>query len=111
MRKFMAAMMAFSLLFVSTVPTAAAVVCDMPDMAGAMQAMDVIPSINGQDCFIECACSIDTQLDGMPHQLAPHALSAGYDAIAWLAGGAIAMPEPMAVPWLLPLYPPPPRMS
>jgi len=73
--KFVAAMMAVSLLLVSTVPMVSAAVCDMPGMNGAKVAMQiepVAPLIDLQDCYIECGCRVDNHFDGMPHQLAPH---------------------------------------
>jgi len=73
--QFVAAMMAVSLLLVSTIPMVSAAVCDMPDTnmdMVAMQIEPVAPLIDLQDCFIECGCRVDSHFDGMPHQLAPH---------------------------------------
>jgi len=84
LRKFVATMLALSLLLISSVPLVSAATCDMPnmDMNGmnmkmnmAMQIEPVTPQVDVQDCCIECGCRIHNDLNGMPHQLAPHALS------------------------------------
>jgi len=83
LHKFVAAMMAVSLLLISTVPVAPAATCDLSAMHSAdmnrprreTQVESASPLIDWHDCYIECSCRIDNHLDGMPHQLAPHALS------------------------------------
>jgi len=116
MRKFTAAIMAVSLLLVSTVPAVSAVACEMPgDMqeTGAaverMQTETVTPIIDWQDCYIECGCRVDNHLDGMPHQLAPHVLSMGAASSVSFSSFGIIDIMPALTSWLLPFSPPPPR--
>ncbi|MDQ7000786.1 MAG: hypothetical protein Q9M12_07905 [Mariprofundus sp.] len=111
-RKFIAAMMAVSLLFVTAMPTVSAAACAMPDMGNTADSMQVEPVsqlIDWQDCVIECGCRVDNHIDGMPHQLAPHALSmtGGYEAPAMQQG--ITMAEAELVARLFAFSPPPPR--
>jgi len=82
-RKFVAAMMALSLLLISSVPVLSAATCDMADanmndmniVESEMQIEAPAPLIDWQDCYIECICHVNDHMDGMPHQLAPHVLS------------------------------------
>jgi len=115
-RKFTAAIMAVSLLLVSTVPAVSAAACQIPgDMqemgttVESMQSESVTPLIDWQDCYIECGCRIDNHLDGMPHQLAPHTLSMGDAAIVSFSNLGITDVMPVLTSWLLPFSPPPPR--
>jgi len=70
-----------------------------------------LPLIDWQDCCIECGCRVDNQLDGMPHQLAPHALS----LTEFVFGHNEHDVGMTIVPLLIPLYlfpsPPPPKIS
>jgi len=111
-RKFTAAMMAVSLLLVTAMPTVSAAACAMPGMDNASQSMQiepVTPNIDWQDCVIECGCRIDNHIDGMPHQLAPHALSMTGSHQAPAMNPGIALAEPALTALLLPFSAPPPR--
>jgi len=111
-RKFTAVMMAFSLLLVTAMPTVSAAACAMPGMGNATDGMQVEPVrqiIDWQDCVIECGCRIDNHIDGMPHQLAPYALSMDSDDSAPAIKQGITMIEPAFTSRLLSLSPPPPR--
>jgi len=112
-RKFTAAIMALSLLLVSTVPAVSAASCAMPGMnAGMSESVQVEPVaalIDLQDCYIECGCRIDNHLDGMPHQLAPHALSMQGTAMAPDMSHVITMPVAGLTSRILPFSTPPPR--
>ena len=111
-RKFTAAMMAASMLFVSSIPAVSAAACDMPDMGDATESMQVetvMPLIDWNDCYIECGCRIDHHLDGMPHQLAPHALSTDVSSDLTIPAHSISMAMPALAARLLSLSTPPPR--
>jgi len=115
-RKFTAAIMAVSLLLVSTVPAISATTCQMPgDMQDAgtavesMQTESVTPLIDWQDCYIECGCRIDNHLDGMPHQLAPHTLSMGGENVVPVMSHVITIAEAALISRFLPFSTPPPR--
>ncbi len=91
-RKYLAAIMAVSILLVTALPGMPAAACEMPGMSGLTAQMQmkpqiepVTPFIGGQECYVECGCRIDNHIDGMPHQLAPHALSTAADVIAQTA--------------------------
>jgi len=118
MCKFIAAMMAISMLLVSTIPTATAVICDLTgNMSGTASSMGAInlqaePAaalIDWQDCYIECGCRINNQLDGMPHQLAPHAWSLDSFDVAPAVKHVIIIAEPVFTSRRLPFPTPPPR--
>jgi len=82
---------------------------DISDMA--MQVEPVSPLIDLQDCYIECGCRIDNHLDGMPHQLAPHALSlAGFDTKLTIQD-AVIIDIPALLPRHLSFPAPPPIIS
>jgi len=111
-RKFVAAMMAVSLLLVSTVPTVSAAVCDLPGMGGVTDNIQIEPAMvqtDLADCYIECGCRIDNHIDGMPHQLAPHALSSDTASVASDLNHAIAFATPALSSRWLSFPPPPPR--
>jgi len=111
-RKFTAVMLAASMLLVTAIPTVSAAACAMPGMGNAIDSMQVEPAtpiIDWQDCVIECGCRIDNHIDGMPHQLAPHALSMDSNEIAPSIKHGIAMAEPELTARLLSFSPPPPR--
>jgi len=115
-RQCVAAIMAVSILLVTAVPTVSAAMCALPDMAGMSEQMAeqmnteaVTPAMNGQDCYIECGCRIDSHLDGMPHQLAPHALSMNSAEQVAVSGHAIIHHAPVLIARLLSFSPPPPR--
>jgi len=112
LRKFVAAMLACSLLLISSVPLVSAATCDMPgmnmkDMNLAMQVEPVIPQVGLLNCCIECGCRIHNNLNGMPHQLAPHALSQAESEVVV----NMADVDMVAVPTLIArhlFFPPPP---
>jgi len=116
-RKFVAATLALALLLISSVPVTSAVACRMDGMQSsemsmsepAMQIEPVSPLVDGQDCFIECGCRIDNHLDGMPHQLAPHALSMNTVGRVAVSGHLMSTPAPTLIARPLALSPPPPR--
>lgn len=108
-------MLALSLLLVSSIPLVSAVECGLPDlnMSGMnmldmeMQAEATLPQIDGQDCYIECSCHVGNQLGGIPHQLAPYALS----LVESEFNVSIADVDMATVPALKPrhlFFPPPP---
>jgi len=112
LRKFVAAMLALSLLLISAVPMVSATVCAMPgmNMAGQeMQIEPVSPLNDGQDCYIECGCRVDNHLDGMPHQLAPHTLSLDSFDSQFAVNRAITHTLPVFTSRLLLFPSPPPR--
>jgi len=120
-RKFVAATLALSLLLISSVPVASASACrmdgmqasdmamsnlTMPDMS--MQIEPISPLIDGQDCYIECGCRIDTHLDGMPHQLAPHALTlTASDAVHSVADADMTLLSTLIQRYIVSPSPPP----
>jgi len=112
-RKFTAAMMALSLLLVSSVPAVSAASCAMPAMdAGMSESVQIEPVaalIDLQDCYIECGCRIDNHLDGMPHQLAPHVLSMDAASVSVALSSVIVMAAPALNSRWLSFSPPPPR--
>jgi len=115
-RQCVAAIMAVSILLVTAVPTVSAAMCALPDMGSMaeqmqeqMQTESVTPPMNGQDCYIECGCRIDRHLDGMPHQLAPHALSMNGAELMAVSGHVIIHNPPLLIAWLPSFSPPPPR--
>jgi len=115
-RQYVAAIMAISILLVTAVPTVSAAMCALPDMGAMaeqmqeqMQTESVTPPMNGQDCYIECGCRIDRHLDGMPHQLAPHALSMNAEPMSITLNPAIFMAMPALNTRWLSVSPPPPR--
>jgi len=111
-RKFTAAIVALSLLLVTAMPTVSAAACAMPGMSGMaeqMQAEPAAPLIDWLDCVIECGCRMDNHIDGMPHQLAPHALSMTGSHQAPAMNPGIALAEPALTALLLPFPVPPPR--
>jgi len=115
-RQTVAAIMAVSILLVTAVPTVSAAMCALPDMSPMAEQMveqmhiqPVTPAMNGQDCYIECGCRIDTHLDGMPHQLAPHALSMDAEPVSITLNPAIVMAMPALNTRWLAASPPPPR--
>jgi len=66
------------------------------------------PLIDWHDCYIECVCRLDTHLDGMPHQLAPHALSlAGFDVGLTVTDVNMAVVQGLIARDLFPPTPPP----
>jgi len=112
MRKFTAAIMAVSMLLVTALPTVSVAACAMPGMGNASQGMQiepVTPLIDWQDCVVECGCRIDNHIDGMPHQLAPHALSMTSGEIAPSIPQGVAMTEFQLTARLLSFSTPPPR--
>ncbi len=113
-RKFTAAMMAVLLLLVTAMPTMSAAACAMPGMDNATENMQVEPAtpiIDWQDCYIECSCRINNHIDGMPHQLAPHALSMDSYHVASAINQAITMAEPAFTSEPMPFPAPPPRST
>ncbi|MFQ5346073.1 MAG: hypothetical protein ACE5DZ_08985 [Mariprofundus sp.] len=111
-RKITAVMMAASMLFVSCIPAVSAAACDMPGLGDAVESMQVesvMPLIDLGDCYIECGCRIDHHLDGMPHQLAPHALSMDVSGVPSVSANSISMAIPTLTARLLPFSTPPPR--
>ncbi len=117
-RKFVAATLALTLLLISSVPVTSAATCRMMDGMRAsdtamsklaMQIEPVSPLIGWQDGYIECGCRIDTHLDGMPHQLAPHALSMNSDTDATAFTTVAVTPAPALTGRTLSFSPPPPR--
>lgn len=81
LNKLCAVCLAFTLLFVSTVPLVANASCTMmPMQQGMGHAMDMqnfkcACPLDDVRCVIECGCRFTTHLDGMPHQLAPHLIT------------------------------------
>jgi len=115
-RQTVAVVMAFSILLVTAVPTVSAAMCALPDMAGMSEQMaeqmnteSVTPAMNGQDCYIECGCRTDAHVDGMPHQLAPHALSMNSAEQISISNHGIINNAPVLIARLLSFSPPPPR--
>jgi len=115
-RQIVAAIMAVSILLVTAVPTVSVAMCALPDMGGMteqmaeqMQTESIVPTMNGQDCYIECGCRIDTHMDGMPHQLAPHALSMNSAEPMPVSSHGIINNAPALIARLLSFSPPPPR--
>jgi len=115
-RQCVAAIMAVSILLVTAVPTVSAAMCALPDMSPMaeqmteqMQIQPVTPTMNRQDCYIECGCRIDTHIDGMPHQLAPHTLSMNGAELMAVSGHVIIHNPPTLIAWLPSFSPPPPR--
>jgi len=74
-----------------------------------MKTESVTPTMNGQDCYIECGCRINSHLGGMPHQLAPHALSMDAESMSITLNPVIFMAVPTLNTHWLSFSPPPPR--
>jgi len=82
LRKFVATMMALSLLLISSIPAVSVMASDISDCdlsninntEQEVQAEHASLLNDWHDCYIDCGCGMGQHLDAMPHQLAPHVL-------------------------------------
>ncbi len=116
MRKWLALTTIFALLTVSSVPLVSAEVCFMPGMqamddeqSDARGRMSALGMNQAADCFIECGCRLHSNLDSLPHLLAPHAASLSAVRAVVLVADVPATAQVVFEPRLLSFPLPPPR--